>query len=394
MPIDLDTLIDTEALGKVPAFTALGSLVAAPGFAPKAWQSGAPDSAYESSKMPVQDSEDLQRILKLPRRAQVLPHTPEADLLIRVMTRRYALTRTTPCACREISLKHTGNARECITTLNLAQSWALYEIAVADGLLGPIGVGHGKTILDILAPLAFKHCTTAMLLVPVGLVVQLIAEYELVGQHFRLPALVVWKKVKLAGDAAPRDYMEMNPPGWKPGEVPPTLHVYPYTLLSAKGSTVKLDELAPDTIISDEVHNLRHADTARTARVLRYFDTHGATRFAGWSGSITDASLSDYAHLSAMALKERSPVPINPDAVDDWSRALDPRASKTEDTSSPWATAAPPGMLLTLDDGRGGHISEVFHRRLVETLGVVATTTPAIDAELSIEEQTAPPIPS
>lgn len=399
MPIDLkELMIDTPELGRVSAHVAIGELVAAPGFAPKAWQSAAPDTSYQSTKLPVQDSEDLRRIIALPRRDQVMPQTREATLLMRVVTHRYAVPRKTPCDCAGIYHRHNPHKPprdpSCITELNLAQAWALYEIGLANGLLGPIGVGHGKTILDILAPLAFKDCSKAVLLVPVGLIPQLICEYEMLGEHFRTPMLIVHGKVKLAGDPAPRDYAELHRYNPSNGLPEPALHVFPYSKLQLPTSSAKLEEIGPDVIIADEVHNLRHPETARTARVLRYADAHESSiRFAGWSGSLTDASLQDYAHLSALALRYGSPLPLDPEVVEDWSRAIDPKLAE-DDPSNPWSKAAPPGFLLELDDGRGGHISEVFHRRLVETSGVVATTTPAVDAELCIEEQIAPPIPT
>jgi hypothetical protein len=398
-----DLEISTDALGKTTAKQALGELIARPGYAPKDWQSAAPDTSYESTKIPVGDSDDLQRIKALPRREPVKLGSREAELLVKLVTKRYARQRSS-CDCAAILDRFELPPRPCIKELNLTQAWALYEIERFDGLLGPIGVGHGKTILDLLAALAFHGCKKAVLLVPPGLVLQLIAEYEFVGEHFRMPTLVVWGNVKLPGDVAPRQYYADK------GNDVPTLHVFPYSRLSRPESTVKLQEIAPDLIICDEAHKLRHADTATTARVLRYFDLvekmreKGATVFGGeqfgitgvrcaaWSGSLTDSSLKDYAHLAYMTLRDGSPLPRDPDNVEDWSRALDPKVAKDKDgnnsdANNPWSSAAPPGELFQLDDGRGGHISEVYHRRLVETPGVVATQTPAVAAELRIEEQ-------
>ena len=395
-----DLEIDTAALGKTTAAEALGQLVARPGFAPRDWQSAAPENAYESTRIPVGDSDDLQRIRALPRRTPIKPGSREAELLVKVVTRRYSRNRTS-CDCAAILDKFELPPRPCITELNLTQAWSLYEIAEYGGLLGPIGVGHGKTILDLLAALAFKNCKKAVLLVPPGLVLQLIAEYEFVGEHFRMPTLIVWGNVKLPGDVAPRQYYENK------GDDVPTLHVFPYSRLSRPESTVKLQEIAPDLVIFDECHKVRHPDTATTARVLRYYDLvekqrqQGATVFGGaqfgvrgaaWSGSMTDGSVGDYAHISYMCLRDGSPLPIDPDEVENWGRALDPKVAKEKDGTNsdslnPWSAAAPPGELFQLDDGRGGHISEVFHRRLVETPGVVATQSPAIEAALTIEEQ-------
>lgn len=383
MPIDLTTLIETDALGRVPAHVAVDQLVARPGFAPLEWQSAAPAEAHETNKLPVQDSLDLRRIIALPRREQVGDGGPLARALVEWANARFGRRRQGPCECERISIEHYGDSKPCLTSLNLAQSWALAEIETCAGLLGPIGVGHGKTILDILAALAMPDCQQAVLLVPVGLLVQLVAEYEMLDQHFVVPSLVVHGEIRLPRDPVKKPYNALRSlPGNKPA---PTLHAYPYSKLSRPDSTAKLEELAPDTIISDECHKLRHVDTATTARVMRYFNAHQKTRFCGWSGSLTDSSLRDYAHLAYLALRNNSPLPTEPDVVEDWCRALDPRVAG-EDPSNPWSTCAPAGALVDLCQP-GEHYTIAFHRRLVETQGVVATTSSAVSSALSIEER-------
>ena len=75
-------------------------------------------------------------------------------------------------------------------------------------------------------------------------------------------------------------------------------------------------------------------------------------------------------------------MPLDPEVAEEWSRALDPGDDP-----------APAGALLKLCEP-GEHVREGFHRRLVETPGVVSTTEPAVDAELEITERRAPPIPA
>lgn len=348
----------------VPEQTTLdpGSLVAEANFRPRAWQSisATPVNGVGWSKDPVQDSEDLRRIIALPRRERPDPEGDTAKALIELMTQRYR-REVQVCRCTEL---RPGVDDPCILRLRLAQSWALYEAGIQNGLLAPIGVGHGKTILNILAPLAMKS-KLAVLLCPPGLVEQVITEYNLLSQHFRVPSIVTHGRLNFACT--------------KPNE--PVLHVFPYSLLSQAGSTDFLERLNPDLIEADEVDCLRHADAVRTARVLRFFHGHQETRFCGWSGSITDASIKEYAHLASLALREGSPLPIDPHVVDDWSRAIDA-------VEFP----APAGALFELCR-EGEHVQSAFHRRLVETPGVVATTEPSVHVELVIEERAAPPIP-
>lgn len=67
---------------------------------------------------------------------------------------------------------------------------------------------------------------------------------------------------------------------------------------------------APKSRLSDHVNI--------TSRVLRYFHAHGATRFCGWSGSITDSSVRDYAAFEASrsrgAVRPRVP-PLPPEPL-------------------------------------------------------------------------------
>jgi hypothetical protein len=337
------------------------NLVAEPGFAPRDWQAAAPNDSYWGGQNPVQMSSELERVLALPRRAQEVEGTQRADALVQLITRRFGRPPG-QCRCAEIDPeRHRSDG--CIDELRFAQAWALYEIGIAGGLIAPIGVGHGKTLLDFLSILALVPfgVRTALLLVPPGLLTQLVGDYIYVGQHFRVPSMIVH-----GGD----DYTSIIP-----GE--PLLHVLPYSKLSRPTATTWIKDLHPEAIIANEVHKLRDPDTATTSRVLRLFDEFPDTRFCGWSGSITDKSIRDYAHLSGMALKHLSPLPrgpTGPEVVDDWSRAIDPKDNPCD-----------PGELMRFC-APGEHVIDGFRRRVNETCGVVATTVAAVDAELEIVE--------
>lgn len=335
----------------------IGDLVAQPGYAPNSWQSAHPSSfGAWNGKEPVKTSPDLTRIKNIQRRQKPEPDSDEAEALIELMTQRYG--RNNPhCSCAAMG-------RECITRLRLTQAWALYEIGITDGLLGPINVGDGKTILDLLAPLAIGS-KLALLLVPPNLRDQLITDYRLIAQHFQVPSIEVTGK-----------NFRTTLPGM------PVLQVYPYSLLCRPEATDFLDRLAPDTIIADECDKLRYPHTATTGRVLRYFAEHPKTRFCGWSGSITDAGLKEYAHLSFLALRGNSPVPVDPETIDEWGRALDPGDFP-----------APPGALLDLCNP-GEHVRDGFKRRLHDTQGVVTSLKSTVDIPLNIYEKPAPTIPA
>ena len=334
-------------------------LVASVGIAPKIGQVPTrPVGVAGWSKPPVSDSEDLRRIIALPRRAP--PTGAQEQQLIDFMTQRYARSND---SCRCAQIRPEGG---CIKSFRLAQSWAMLELETQHGLLGAIGVGHGKTLLGIMAAMAMPDCKTALILVPPRLVDQLIVEYELASEHFRTPSLVVHNGT---------NYARLH------DDNRPILRVMPYSRLSRKTATTFIKNVAPDFIMADEVHKLKDRNTATASRVLRYFIESPETRFAGWTGSLTDKSLNDYGHLAALALRFKSPLPLDPHTLDDWARAIDP-------SDFP----APAGELFALCNP-GEEISSGFHRRLTETAGMVATRKAAIDAHLVVTERKAPPMP-
>lgn len=310
------------------------------------------------SRPPVERSAELKRILALPRRPAVDLASPEARALAAEVTARHA-NGVASCDCRE------ALGRPCIRHLNPTQGWALDEASRVGGLLAPVGVGHGKTLLDILAPMAVPGCKLAVLLVPPNLQDQLGREYDAVSRHFIVPNL------NLHGHIRGKLIIGR-----------PVLHVVPYSRFSRADSTSLLEQLRPDLVIADEAHKLRHPNTATTSRVLRYFADHPEARLCAWSGTLTARSLRDYAHLGALALKEGSPLPLEPNIVEEWALAVDPLE---------WN--APPGALYELCVP-GEHVRDGFRRRLHETPGVVATRAGAIDAGLVISERKAPAIPA
>lgn len=339
-------------------------LVASPGYAPREWQSAAPAATYPGGKPPVEESSEIDRILALPTRP--LPHEipGREQALVQIMTERFR--RDNP-ACECAARWNT----KCRDTLWPVQAWALYEMGLIGGVLGMIGVGWGKTLIDLLAPIAIG-AKTAVLHVPPNLVDQLCDEYLLYGQHFRMPQLIVHGRqfTALAGN---------NPACDWPGV--PTTHVMPYSLLSRDKATTFLSQIRPDVIIGDEADALSDPGATRTGRVLRYYDQAPTTKGVMMTGSITSDSLMDYAHLAAISLKEASPVPIDGAVTKDWCRAIDPAEYR-----------APIGALHRLMEP-GESIYDALRRRLHGTLGVISTAVNSSPAVNVIEVRPVPDIP-
>jgi hypothetical protein len=298
--------------------------------------------SFVASGQAVGHSRDLARVLELPRRPKPDPEPLRA---------RFAhLKKTGPCECA------ARYGRKCPDRLLDTQAWALAEIAEVGGLLGPIAVGDGKTLLDLLAAMVIPECRVAVLLIPPSLRDQLLAiDWQFYGQHWQLPNLGIGQ-------------------WFEPGR--PVLHVIAYSELSSAKNSDVLERIMPDVVIADEAHLLRNAGTARTKRFRRYFAAHPKTRFCCWSGTLTTKSIRDYAHLSGLALGEGSPAPLHQPTVEEWAGAIDPA-----DFPSPI------GALASLCAG-GEHVREGFRRRVHDTRGVVSSpATMSCPASLTISER-------
>lgn len=291
----------------------------------------------------VGPSRDLARVLELPRR----PRPVNFDEL---RSRFAHLQKSGACLCE--SRFH----RRCANRLNDTQAWGLVEIQQVEGLLGPIAVGDGKTLLGLLAAMVMPHCRVAVLLIPPQLRDQLLkTDWDFYGQHWHLPNLG-------------------NGRWFDPNK--PTLHVVAYSELSTAKNSDILDRINPDLIIADEAHLLRNAVAARTKRFKRFFSSHPDCRFCCWSGTLTTRSLKDYAHLSGIALGDGAPTPLHWPTVEEWAGALDP---------SDWPTGI--GDLSKFCDP-GEHVRDGFRRRLECTAGVVSSpATMSCPASLTISER-------
>jgi len=333
--------------------------------------------------MPVSNSDELRRIVNLPRRPSVTTGSTTAEALVQMMMGRYSLGPR-QCRCAEIDKRVKSGKRKCIKQLKWEQAWALYEMSTYGGLIASCPVGLGKTFLDVVGALAIKNCKIALLMIPPGLRKQIITEYRLIAEHFRVPNFVV----HLPGRQTWRSAVQHLPDG----SLAPTVHVVPYTFISGKQNSQWIENLRPDAIICDEVDGLSSIESSRTIRLLRYFEQYWqTTKFFGWTGSLTNNSVSEFAHLLAMALRHRSPLPTDKLVIDEFSRCLDAVPNPS-----------PPGALIALLEPHEGvhEIRKAYQRRLAETPGTIIiggrqiVTNDAGDEVVNdIREKVVPPIP-
>jgi hypothetical protein len=333
--------------------------------------------------VPVSKSEDLVRILQIPRRQPLDLTSMQAHAMVEHVMAKYAKLNNA-CTCATIDPQVAIGNRTCIKKLLPIQAWALYEIGIVKGLVGAIPVGAGKTLLSVMSLMALGE-PNALLLVPPNLIDQLIIDYQLIDQHFNVPGIII----HMAGNKEWRRLISGRP----------ILHVLPYSLLQGKNNSDWIDRLSPKAIIADEVDGLADLSSARTKRIVRYFTgnermtqeqraARSRTRFCCWTGSLTDKSITEFAHLSAFALKENSPLPLDQNTVMEWARCVDAVPNPS------------PAGALQLLCNPGENPRQAFGRRIRETMGFIVTGTSEVRKPGSIElvghqilERQAPPIP-
>jgi len=293
-------------------------------------------------------SEALARAAARPKKPRALT---DAD-------RVAALPRISPTVDVEaVSLRYlTPAGLAAGVRLRPAQARALEALRLYRGLLGPIGTGHGKSLITLLAPVA-AGAKRPLLLIPANMRVPLANERTKFAEHWRLAE---------------------------------NLTVLSYSMLSVESGATALENLAPDLIVADEAHNLRHLTSARSKRLIRYFQEHPETRFAALSGTLTARSVKDYAHLAELALRDGSPLPLERFDLEGWSRILDSDQEPQGPTDYLLYQALLPEWR-NLNHERRAVARKRFAERLNVTPGVVATSDASVGASLLFEEIDVPP---
>jgi len=277
----------------------------------------------------VEDSADLRRIENLPRRAW----TPEQENeMVALLSKAYA--------------RSPGH------TLRVIQAQALTEAHDFGGLLGPIGVGQGKTLLALLLPVVLEA---------------------------KQPLLIVPAKLKAKTFIEAAEYEK----DWK---IATYFHVESYEMLGRVQGADFLERIRPDLIIMDEAHRAKNPRAAITRRLKRYVEQNPHVRVIVLSGTLTKRSLKDFAHLAKWALPKLNPTPEDWGQIETWAQAIDEKTRDTQRTH--------PGEMIRLcneEERREFSLSPIqgarmaFRRRLVETPGVIATAEAQLGVSLSLE---------
>ena len=225
--------------------------------------------------------------------------------------------------------------------------WDIQAAAIADATLNggaflPIGVGQGKALISLLSPVAME-AERPVLFVPAQLRDQTLNHViPEMRYHWRLH---------------------------------PRLRVIGYSELSLAKNARMLEELRPDLIILDECHSVKAPKAGRTRRLVRWFRAHPETKCVAMSGTVSNRSIRDFAHILTWCLKDSAPIPSHYNTLKEWAAAID--ELKDEDQR------LAPGELLRFC-GEGENVRQGFRRRLVETPGVVASKEDTLGTSLVI----------
>jgi hypothetical protein len=282
-----------------------------------------------SEYTPVHDNVELQRILSLPRRPTYDPNAPEMGALVRELTEKYRRPNGT-------------------MVLRPAQAFTLREAETVGNVLVSIEVGGGKTLPSLLLPIAFG-VERAVLVVPASLKSKLFQlEYPALSKHWRLPQLT--------------DYPVHFPDSLC------SLTVVTYHELSRPDTGDVLERLAPQAIIWDEGHRVRHRSSATTKRAVRYWRRTNP-HMAILTGSLMNRSITEGAPLAELTLRDGSPFPRDYQDLQAWAWVID--------------DGAEPGALRRLMAENETPRAAVA-RRLAETPGVIISTEDSVPAALNI----------
>lgn len=265
------------------------------------------------------------------------------------------------------------------------QARAVSSFEQIGGVLAPITVGGGKTLIDaVIAHIAFteREVRRSLLLVPS----QNVATFAR-----QLPRIRMWVPLAptfhfVAGSARERSQLAAS---GMPG-----CYVMPYSLLSAKDASEVLNRIGPGHITADEVQRLSRHGTARTDRVRRYLEDHPQTTFVGMSGTITNRSLEDYWHLIRWALGDGAPVPSTWYLKTQLKMVLDSQAEPSREQMQfwtplrRWARQWFPEQDFDMDVAG---LRRAYRARLNHTPGVVCSSGEnRLDTKLVIRNRPAP----
>ncbi len=278
-----------------------------------------------------------------------------------------------------------------------------YTFEQHGGLLGPIGVGFGKSALSVLCALIGlrkRGHRRAVILVPPEVYDQLtIKDLPWMRRRLAMDGTAFWV---VQGTAKKR--MEM---AQQPGS---GAFIYSYSSLSTQTGYDELAAISPTLFILDEAQCVASHKSARTKRLLGFMNQIDQMLKEGklgpdvacrrvevvaMSGTITKKSVRDYAYLARRCLHDLAPIPLREQAIDAFCRAVDAEVEGTGQTDLDrarmqqlveWSQAHGhnPYAAFTVPPTAQEATREAFRYRLCSAHGVVSTSDASVGCSLII----------
>lgn len=240
--------------------------------------------------------------------------------------------------------------------LRMPQIETLLAVLRCDGALGALGVGHGKSLLAWLFGTLLRLRRVVISCPP------------------RLVASMLSERVKFASSFYLSD-----------------AEIIPHSQLSQTDSK-GLPEC--DLLVIDEGQAFKNVLSMRTRWVFTALAQRPETRVVIMSGTFTPRSIGDFAHLSYAALRDASPLPMEPRDVQSWESCTNPTGAPLDQD---YAWTRP--LLDAYPNAQGKNFREkaqaALGQHLAEARGVVLTTEQSVACGLIVRRRTAePPYPS
>jgi hypothetical protein len=219
------------------------------------------------------------------------------------------------------------------------QANANYSVRMYEGLLGPIGVGWGKTLINLMtAHWAYNNGHDhMMLMLPPEVLTQLVGT-DIAWARKRVP---LGFPIHVLG-GKPMVYRRALAKSRKKG-----LYIMPYSLLSQKDGEENLFEIDPTIIMLDEAHRVARETAARAKRIMRFLEEKNP-KLTAVSGTITSKSVMDYYPLARAALKQNCPLPLTSSLAREWGAIIDATADDWEERPGEIRSGAGPIEPLVL----------------------------------------------
>lgn len=317
---------------------------------------------------PVKNSEDLKRVLALPRRqwapgqAEALSETWSPALLNAAGLRHWERCAQLPPAHREAELKRLKIRLKPVQVMMLSEAWQ------CRGLHALAPVGAGKTLFTWLAPIGMP--------MPDGTV------------GAKRPVLMV--PANLEGKTS-REFAELAKL-WRSPRPPPRL--VNYTIIGRVEHKHLLHEIKPDLLICDESDLLRNPKSAKSRRVARYMADHPETIFISTTGTDMRKTLRDFSRHMVWALKWQAPVPLSWTNQQEWCEALDekPRDGRRRPLGALRFLAEPNELEKVAGDAglELRAVCEGYAKRIAETPGIIVHDEQSCSREITVRVVKAP----